>query len=226
MRHLRKFNEDIKSKFKNDQEISDLRESLLEVSDKLGEPTINTFQMGNLIGYVIQYSIPIATIGEMTTDVFYEAIDTLYSTKNDILQTADRFSDRFQTTISQNAGKLKIRLTPITKQEGGYKFFTDNQGGRGIEIDGSEVRRWAVDNGLTISKVNEEYDEGAEMGDLSVEFSGSSENQKLPELVMLLNEQKDAIIDSFNRDFEIDSQGNTLYITCLEEKMYIDWIER
>ena len=39
MRHLRKFNED--SKFENDQEISDLRESLLEVSDKLGEPTIN-----------------------------------------------------------------------------------------------------------------------------------------------------------------------------------------
>ena len=70
MKHLRKFNEDINSKFENDQDISDLRESLLEVSDRLGEPKINTFQLGSETGYVVQYNIPIATIGEMTTDVF------------------------------------------------------------------------------------------------------------------------------------------------------------
>ena len=76
MRHLRKFNEDLESS--SNQDISDLQESLLEVSDRLGEPNINTFKIGTEIGYVVQYNIPIATIGEMTTDAFYDAVDTLY----------------------------------------------------------------------------------------------------------------------------------------------------
>ena len=50
MKHLRKFNEDKNSKFENDQDISDLRESLLEVSDRLGEPKIKTFEMGTETG--------------------------------------------------------------------------------------------------------------------------------------------------------------------------------
>ena len=76
MRHLRKFNEDLESS--SNQDISDLQESLLEVSDRLGEAKIKTFQIGTETGYVVTYNIPIATIGEMTTDAFYDAIDTLY----------------------------------------------------------------------------------------------------------------------------------------------------
>ena len=73
MRHLRKFNE----ASEQDQDRSDLFESLLEVSDRLGEPNIKTFQIGTETGYLVQYNIPIATVGEMTTDAFYEAVDGL-----------------------------------------------------------------------------------------------------------------------------------------------------
>jgi hypothetical protein len=221
MRHLRKFNEDINSKFENDQDISDLRESLLEVSDRLGEPSFNTFEMGTETGYVVQYSIPIATIGEMTTDVFYEAIDALHSTKDDILQTADRFADRFQTTISQMSGKLKIRLTPTKKQEGGYKFIKKAEG-RVVEISKSELRRWAMDNGLTLTTVKEDDDEGAEMTSLEITFSGKPQG-----LVELLSAEKNAIeqeLGELHREFEIAyayGDENTVWLTPEEEKTYI-----
>ena len=219
MRHLRKFNED--SKFENDQEISDLRESLLEVSDKLGEPTINNFQMGNQIGYVVQYSIPIATIGEMTTDVFYEAIDTLYSTKDDILQTADRFSDRFQTTISQNAGKLKIRLTPITKQEGGYKFLKDCSG-RSVEVSESEIRRWTMDNGLTINSIDNDDDEAYETSTLYITFSGSNGLQALVDLIDVEKDQwREKRGGELDKEFDVYLNDNILCLRPDEEKTYI-----
>ena len=219
MKHLRKFNED--SKFENDQDISDLRESLLEVSDRLGEPKIKTFEMGTETGYVVKYNIPIATIGEMTTVVFYEAIDALYSTKEDILQTADRFADRFQTTISQAAGKIKIRLTPTKKQEGGYKFIVKADS-RVVEVSKSELRRWAMDNGLTLTKVEEDDDEGAEMTSMGITFSGKPQG-----LVELLRSEKDAIEaeqGELDREFEIAySYGdeNTVWLTPEEEKTYI-----
>ena len=219
MKHLRKFNED--SKFENDQDISELRESLLEVSDRLGEPKIKTFEMGTETGYVVKYNIPIATIGEMTTVVFYEAIDALYSTKEDILQTADRFADRFQTTISQTAGKLKIRLTPTKKQEGGYKFIVKADS-RVVEVSKSELRRWAMDNGLTLTKVEEDDDEGAEMTSMGITFSGKPQG-----LVELLRSEKDAIEaeqGELDREFEIAySYGdeNTVWLTPEEEKTYI-----
>lgn len=221
MKHLRKFNEDKNSKFENDQDISDLRESLLEVSDRLGDPTINTFQMGSEKGYVVQYNIPIATIGEMTTDAFYEAVDVLYSTKEDILQTADRFADRFQTTISQNAGKLKIRLTPTKKQEGGYKFIVKAES-REVEVSKSELRRWAMDNGLTLTKVEEDDDEGAEMTSLEITFSGKPQG-----LVELLRAEKNAIEaerGELDKEFEIAyayGDENTVWLTPEEEKTYI-----
>lgn len=217
MRHLRKFNEDVDS----NSDISDLRESLIEVSDRLGEPNINTFKIGTEIGYVVQYNIPIATIGEMTTDAFYDAVDTLYSTKEDILQTADRFADRFQTTISQMAGKLKIRLTPTKKQEGGYKFIVKADS-RVVEVSKSELRRWAMDNGLTLSKVEEDDDEGAEMTSMGITFSGKPQG-----LVELLRAEKDAIEverDGLDREFDIDyayGDENTIWLTPEEEKTYI-----
>ena len=221
MKHLRKFNEDKNSKFENDQDISDLRESLLEVSDRLGDPTINTFQMGSEKGYVVQYNIPIATIGEMTTDAFYEAVDVLYSTKEDILQTADRFADRFQTTISQNAGKLKIRLTPTKKQEGGYKFIVKAES-REVEVSKSELRRWAMNNGFTPPRIKHDNDEGAETCDLEIKFS-----RKPQGLVELLRAEKDAIereLGELDREFNIDyayGDENTIWISAEEEKTFI-----
>lgn len=217
MRHLRKFNEDTNSNF----DISDLNESLLEVSDKLGEPTINTFQIGNDTGYVVQYSIPIATIGEMTTDVFYDAIDTLYSTKDDILQTADRFSDRFQTTISQNAGKLKIRLTPIKKQEGRYRFLKDCSG-RSVVVSESEIRRWAMDNGLTINSIDNDDEEAYEMSSLDITFSSSNGLQALVDLIDVeKDEWREKRGGELDREFDVYLNDNTLSLIPNEEKTYI-----
>lgn len=217
MRHLRKFNEDVDS----NSDISDLRESLVEISDRLGDPKIKTFQIGTETGYVVTYNIPIATIGEMTTEAFYEAIDALYSTKEDILQTADRFADRFQTTLSQTAGKLKIRLTPTKKQEGGYKFIVKAEGWN-VDISKSELRRWAMDNAITLTRIKEEDDEGAETCDLEIRFS-----RKPQGLVELLNAEKDAIereLGELDREFSINySYGdeNTIWISAEEEKTFI-----
>ena len=217
MRHLRKFNEDVDS----NSDISDLRESLIEVSDRLGDPKIKTFQIGTETGYVVTYSIPIVTIGEMTTDAFYEAVDTLYSTKEDILQTADRFADRFQTTLSQTAGKLKIRLTPTKKQEGGYKFIVKAEKWN-VDISKSELRRWAMDNAITITRIKEDDDDGAETCDLEINFSRKPEG-----LIELLRAEKDAIereLGELDREFNIDyayGDENTIWITADEEKTFI-----
>ena len=217
MRHLRKFNE----ASEQDQDRSDLFESLLEVTDRLGEPNIKTFKIGTEIGYVVQYNIPIATVGEMTTDAFYEAVDALYSTKEDILQTADRFADRFQTTLSQTAGKLKIRLTPTKKQEGGYKFIVKAEGWN-VDISKSELRRWAMDNAITVTRIKEDDDEGAETCDLEIKFS-----RKPQGLIELLRAEKDAIqreLGELDREFNIDyayGDENTIWITADEEKTFI-----
>ena len=217
MRHLRKFNE----ASEQDQDRSDLFESLLEVSDRLGEPNIKTFQIGTETGYVVQYNIPVATVGEMTTDAFYEAVDALYSTKEDILQTADRFADRFQTTLSQTPGKLKIRLTPTKKQEGGYKFIVKAEGWN-VDISKSELRRWAMNNAITITRIKEDDDEGAETCDLEIKFS-----RKPQGLVELLRAEKDAIereLGELDREFNIDyayGDENTIWITADEEKTFI-----
>lgn len=205
----------------NDQNLSDLRESLLEVSDRLGDPTIKTFEMGTETGYVVQYNIPIATIGEMTTDAFYEAIDALYSTKEDILQTADRFSDRFQTTISQMAGKLKIRLTPITIKEGDYNFLKNCEG-RTIEVSESEIRRWAVSKSQTITSIDNDDQDAYDTSSLYITFSGSN---GLPELVDLIEAEKEVWREkrggNLDREFDVYLNDNMLCLTPDEEKTYI-----
>lgn len=205
----------------NDQNLSDLRESLLEVSDRLGDPTIKTFEMGTETGYVVQYNIPIATIGELTTDAFYEAIDALYSTKEDILQTADRFSDRFQTTISQMAGKLKIRLTPITIKEGDYNFLKNCEG-RTIEVSESEIRRWAVSKSQTITSIDNDDQDAYDTSSLYITFSGSN---GLPELVDLIEAEKEVWREkrggNLDREFDVYLNDNMLCLTPDEEKTYI-----
>lgn len=218
MRHLRKFNEDLESS--SNQDISDLQESLLEVSDRLGEAKIKTFQIGTETGYVVTYNIPIATIGEMTTDAFYDAIDTLYSTKEDILQTADRFADRFQTTLSQTAGKLKIRLTPTKKQEGGYKFIVKAKGSD-VEISKAELERWAINNGMILQEVEYDDDEGAEMTSLGITFSRKPEG-----LLDLLMAEKDAIkreLGELDSEFDIEYSPDekTIWFWAVEEDTYI-----
>lgn len=217
MIYLRKFNESED----NDQNLSDLRESLLEVSDRLGDPTINTFQMGSEKGYVVQYNIPIATIGEMTTDAFYEAVDALYSTKEDILQTADRFADSFQTTISQMAGKLKIRLTPITIKEGDYNFLKNCEG-RIIEVSESEIRRWAVSKSQTITSIDNDDQDAYDTSSLYINFSGSN---GLPELVNLIEAEKEVWREkrggNLDREFDVYLNDNMLCLTPDEEKTYI-----
>lgn len=217
MRYLRKFNESED----NDQNLSDLHESLLEVSDRLGDPTIKTFEMGTETGYFVQYNIPIATIGEMTTDAFYEAIDALYSTKEDILQTADRFSDRFQTTISQMAGKLKIRLTPITIKEGDYNFLKNCEG-RTIEVSESEIRRWAVSKSQTITSIDNDDQDAYDTSSLYITFSGSN---GLPELVDFIEAEKEVWREkrggNLDREFDVYLNDNMLCLTPDEEKTYI-----
>ena len=221
MKHLRKFNEDKNSKFENDQDISDLRESLLEVSDRLGDPTINTFQMGSEKGYVVQYNIPIATIGELTTDVFYDAIDTLHATKDDILQTADRFSDRFQTTISQMAGKLNIRLTPITIKEGDYNFLKNCEG-RTIEVSESEIRRWAVSKSQTITSIDNDDQDAYDTSSVCITFSSGN---GLPGLVDLIETEKEVWRQKrggeLDKEFDVYLNDNKLYLAPDEEKTYI-----
>ena len=217
MRYLMKFNESED----NDQNLSDLRESLLEVSDRLGDPTIKTFEMGTETGYVVQYNIPIATIGEMTTDAFYEAVDALYSTKEDILQTADRFADSFQTTISQMAGKLKIRLTPITIKEGDYNFLKNCEG-RTIEVSESEIRRWAVSKSQTITSIDNDDQDAYDTSSLYITFSGSN---GLPELVDLIEAEKEVWREkrggNLDREFDVYLNDNMLCLTPDEEKTYI-----
>ena len=217
MRHLRKFNESAEQE--TDQDMRDILESLTEVSDRLGQPKAKTFKMGSETGYVVQYDIPIATIGEMTTDAFFDAIDTLHSIKEDILQTADRFADRFQTTLSQTAGKLKIRFTPTKKQEGGYKFIVRAEGDD-IDISKSELRRWAMDNGLTLTKVKQDDDGYADRTGLLIKFSGKPKG-----LVELLRLEKEAMERKLGELYiEIgysDDDENTVWLSPDDEEIYI-----
>lgn len=215
MRHLKKFNES------SDQDRSDLFESLLEVSDRLGEPSFNTFQLGTEKGYVVQYNIPIATIGELTTDVFYDAIDTLHATKDDILQTADRFSDRFQTTISQMAGKLNIRLTPITIKEGDYNFLKNCEG-RTIEVSESEIRRWAAIKNQTITSIDIDDQDAYDTSSVCITFSSGN---GLPGLVDLIETEKEVWRQKrggeLDKEFDVYLNDNKLYLAPDEEKTYI-----
>ena len=215
MRHLKKFNES------SDQDRSDLFESLLEVSDRLGEPSFNTFQLGTEKGYVVQYNIPIATIGELTTDVFYDAIDTLHVTKDDILQTADRFSDRFQTTISQMAGKLNIRLTPITIKEGDYNFLKNCEG-RIIEVSESEIRRWAAIKNQTITSIDIDDQDAYDTSSVCITFSSGN---GLPGLVDLIETEKEVWRQKrggeLDKEFDVYLNDNKLYLAPDEEKTYI-----
>lgn len=221
MRHIRKFNE--ASEQETDQDMHDILESLTEVSDRLGKPNANKFKMGSETGYVVQYDIPIATIGEMTTGAFYEAVDALYSTKEDVLQTADRFADRFQTTLSQTAGKLKIRFTPTKKQQDGYKFIVKAEGEFGswdIDISKSELRRWAMDNGLTLTKVKQDDDGYADRTGLLIKFSGKPKG-----LVELLRLEKEAMERELGELYiEIgysDDDENTVWLSPDDEEIYI-----
>ena len=215
MRHLKKFNES------SDQDRSDLFESLLEVSDRLGEPSFNTFQLGTEKGYVVQYNIPIATIGELTTDVFYDAIDTLHVTKDDILQTADRFSDRFQTTISQMAGKLNIRLTPITIKEGDYNFLKNCEG-RIIEVSESEIRRWAAIKNQIITSIDIDDQDAYDTSSVCITFSSGN---GLPGLVDLIETEKEVWRQKrggeLDKEFDVYLNDNKLYLAPDEEKTYI-----
>ena len=200
MKHLRRFNESDKSEY------IELRDSMQEFTDAFGEPVVTNNRY--------KWTIGDASSRWLDKDGFEKMIDTYNNIKDNALTLADRLADRYKVLFNMTAAEFMIEL----KENNGYDFI------KGVEedvydlnilISGSEVERWARDNGIQFTGHEENPQDEYRTTDLILKFSGSEVDEKLNNFEHLLDKEKERFNEpgkELGPMFSINVGGEEVYL--------------
>lgn len=199
MRHLRRFNESDNSQY------IELRDSMQEFNDAFGDPTVTNNRYKWTIGENNRW---------LDKDGFEKTIDTYNNIKDNALTLADRLADRYKVLFNMTATEFTIEL----KENNGYDFIkgvVEDDYDMNILISGSEVERWARDNGIQFTGHEENPQDEYRTTDLILKFSGSEVEEKLNNFEHLLDKEKERFNEpgkELGPMFSINVGGEEVYL--------------
>jgi len=215
MKHLKKFNESI------DSTKEEILENFLYITDKFGEPKVNSSDYGSLKKWTLSWDVNINFSVLQKAEEIIKKLKDITEDIDDVLAAADRLED-FVCNMSL-LDKLVVELVPKDSGDNTFKFIKGYEG-RCLYVRINEVERFFNSRGLRVVKWDNEssYDEGNQTNDLEISLN-KSDNQVTSEFYRLIMAELNLIKD---RDYHMYVSGNDVVIYPDGEKAYIEVTNR
>jgi len=213
MKHLKRFNES-----KEDEKL-DILENFAYITDKFGQPSINSSNYGTGTKWNISWDI------KLNLSVLQEATQLIQKLKDiveeidDVLSAADRL-ENYNINMSLT-DELRIELIPKDTGDNTFNFIKEFEG-RQLTVRMNEVERFFNSRGLRVIKWDNEssYNEYNETNDLEIVLN-KRDNRVTAEFYNLVMAELNLIED---REYQVRTQGDSVVIYPDEEKAYIEVI--
>ncbi len=211
MKNLKRFNES-----KEDEKL-DILENFAYITDKFGQPSINSSNYGTGTKWNISWDI------KLNLSVLQEATQLIQKLKDiveeidDVLSAADRL-ENYNINMSLT-DELRIELVPKDSGDNTFKFIKGYEG-RQLTVRMNEVERFFNSRSLRVIKWDNEssYNEYNETNDLEI-FLNKRDNQVTAEFYNLVMAELNLIED---REYQVRTQGDSVVIYPNEEKSYVE----
>ena len=213
MKHLKRFNES-----KEDEKL-DILENFAYITDKFGQPSINSSNYGTGTKWNISWDI------KLNLSVLQEATQLIQKLKDiveeidDVLSAADRL-ENYNINMSLT-NSLRIELVPKDTGDNTFNFIKGYES-RALYVRINEVERFFNSRGLRVIKWDNEssYNEYNETNDLEIVLN-KRDNRVTAEFYNLVMAELNLIED---REYQVRTQGDSVVIYPDEEKAYIEVI--
>ena len=213
MKHLKRFNES-----KEDEKL-DILENFAYITDKFGQPSINSSNYGTGTKWNISWDI------KLNLSVLQEATQLIQKLKDiveeidDVLSAADRL-ENYNINMSLT-DELRIELVPKDTGDDTFKFIKGYES-RQLTVRMNEVERFFNSRGLRVVKWDNDssVDEVNQTNKLEIVLN-KRDNRVTVEFYNLVMAELNLIED---REYQVRTQGDSVVIYPDEEKAYIEVI--
>jgi hypothetical protein len=211
MKHLKRFNES-----KEDEKL-DILDNFAYITDKLGEPDIESHSYGTGTKWNLSWNI------KLDLSVLQEATQLIQKLKDiteeidDVLSAADRL-ENYNINMSLT-NSLRIELVPKDTGDNTFNFIKGYES-RQLYVRINEVERFFNSRGLRVVKWDNEssYDEANQTNKLEISLN-KVDNPVTAEFYRLIMAELNLIKD---RDYQMYVYGKNVVIYPDEEKSYVE----
>jgi hypothetical protein len=211
MKHLKKFNESL------DSTKEQILENFLYITDKFGEPTVQSSNYGTHKKWTLSWNINMNFSVMQNAEELIKKLKDITEDIDDVLAATDRLEDfHCNMSISNN---LIIELVPKDTGTEDFKFIKGFES-RALYVRINEVERFFNSKGLRVIKWDNEssYSEYSETNDLEIVLN-KRDNQIMAEFHDLVMAELNLIDD---KEYVVRTQGDSIVIYPNEEKSYIE----
>jgi hypothetical protein len=213
MKHLKKFNEGL------DSTKEEILENFLYISDKFGDPTVQSSNYGSHKKWTLSWNINMNFSVMQNAEELIKKLKEITEDIDDVLAATDRLEDfDCNMSISNN---LIIELVPKETGSEDYKFIKGYER-RQLYVRKNEVERFFNSKGIRVEKFDNEssYREGYDENYLDIHLS-KMDRVVLGDFCRMVEDELSQIDD---REYHCEIFGSGVRIFPTEEKSFVELI--
>ena len=211
MKHLKKFNEGL------DSTKEEILENFLYISDKFGDPTVQSSNYGSHKKWTLSWNINMNFSVMQNAEELIKKLKEITEDIDDVLAATDRLEDfDCNMSISNN---LIIELVPKETGSEDYKFIKGYER-RQLYVRKNEVERFFNSKGIRVEKFDNEssYREGYDENYLDIHLS-KMDRVVLGDFCRMVEDELSQIDD---REYHCEIFGSGVRIFPTEEKSFVE----
>jgi hypothetical protein len=211
MKHLKKFNEGL------DSTKEEILENFLYITDKFGQPTIQSSKYGEHKKWILSWNINMNFSVLQNAEELIKKLKDITEDIDDVLAATDRLEDfHCNMSISNN---LIVELVPKDSGSEDFKFIKGYES-RAIYVRKNEVERFFNSKGIRVEKFDTEssYNEYNQTNDLDIHVS-KMDRVVLGDFCRMMEDELSQIDD---REYHCEISGRGVKIYPVEEKSYVE----
>jgi hypothetical protein len=211
MKHLKKFNEGL------DSTKEEILENFLYISDKFGDPTVQSSNYGSHKKWTLSWNINMNFSVMQNAEELIKKLKEITEDIDDVLAATDRLEDfDCNMSISNN---LIIELVPKETGSEDYKFIKGYEW-RQLYVRKNEVERFFNSKGIRVEKFDNEssYREGYDENYLDIHLS-KMDRVVLGDFCRMVEDELSQIDD---REYHCEIFGRGVRIFPTEEKSFVE----
>lgn len=211
MKHLKKFNEGL------DSTKEEILENFLYISDRFGEPTINSSNYGSHKKWTLSWRINMNLSVMQNAEELIKKLKDITEDIDDVLAATDRLED-FNCNMSIS-NSLIVELVPKDTGSDDFKFIKGYEW-RQLLVRKNEIERFFNSKGIRVEKFDNDssYNEVSQSNELEIYLS-KADMVVLGDFCRMVNDELSQIDD---REYHCKISGRGVKIYPTEEKSYVE----
>jgi hypothetical protein len=211
MKHLKKFNESL------DSTKEEILENFLYITDKFGEPTVQSSNYGTHKKWTLSWNINMNFSVMQNAEELIKKLKEITEDIDDVLAATDRLED-FDCNMSVS-NILIIELFPKDTGAEDFKFIKGFES-RQLYVRKNEVERFFNSKGIRVEKFDNEssYREGYDENFLDIHLS-KMDRVFLGDFCRMVEDELSQIDD---REYHCEIFGSGVRIFPTEEKSFVE----